>query len=390
MNKNLFLMPAAVLLLSAGCATTESLDGARCYGSAEAAVPDSLPAPRNMARARSAGMAKGSARNNFRAPAGHQMTFTAHLRLSVGNVRDAVDQARNIAMKSGGYVKRMDDYSVTLAIPVAKAEDVLEELKKSGVLLSLRIEGEDVTQQVTDLAVRLENLEKSRKRLLALLEKAGKVEEMVKVETAITRVTTELERLQAQQKNLHGRIAYVTMYVNYVAAAVKQIPHNTSPVGWINALGSNLLAFDQRIVNNDDSLIIDLKLPAGFVKNGSSGAVSGNYCVLELESYVNAVTATHWYGNDYASIDFYVPMIQTALAERFKVPVAVARCKIDGYDAAVYTVKPVIGGISYTYRVAVAVVKSKVKVIIARGKSVNIEKTLPESAWKTMLDSVSF
>ena len=60
------------------------------------------------------------------------MAFTAHLRLSVGNVREAVNQAREMAMKLGGYVKRMDDNSATLAIPVGKADEALAALKKSG------------------------------------------------------------------------------------------------------------------------------------------------------------------------------------------------------------------------------------------------------------------
>lgn len=389
MNKKMFALSAApILLFAAGCRSDhEAADRVCCEREAAAPrlVRDAAPRP---AAKRNAAQAFG--RNNFRAPAGHRMTFTAHLRLSVGNVRSAVDQARNIAMRSGGYVRRMDDSSATLAIPVRKAETVLNELKKTGVLLSLRIEGEDVTQQATNLAVRLENLERSRKRLLALLEKAGKVEEMVKVETAIARVTTELEQLQAQQKNLHSRIDYVTMYVDFAAAVVREIPHNTSPVGWVNSLGADLLSFNQHVVNNGDSLIIDLKLPSGFVKNGSTGAISGNYCILELASYNNAVTATHWYGNEYADMKFYAPMIEKALAERFKVPVAVTPCKIDGHDAVVYTVKPEIGGTSYTYRVAATVVRSRVKLIIARAKSVDFDRALPGSVWREMLDSVSF
>ncbi len=305
MNKKLFVMSAAVLLFSAGCASSPMRDVSADGCVAREAAPRAARS-RSFARNAAPMVKQRSARqSHFQTPAGHKMTFTAHLRLSVGNVRTAVDQARSLAMRFGGYVKRMDDSSVTLAIPVDKAENVLAELKKLGVLLSQRIEGEDVTQQVTDLAVRLENLERSRKRLLALLEKAGKVEEMVKVETAIARVTTELERLQAQQKNLQGRIDYVTMYVNFSAAVVREIPHNTSPVGWVNELGADLLAFNQRIINNGDSLIIDLKLPAGFVKNGSTGAISGDYCIIELASYNNAVTATHWYGNEYADMKFY-------------------------------------------------------------------------------------
>lgn len=388
MNKKFFGLSSAVVLLLAGCAAdTADVQAERAVEakSYRRSAPARNYAPR-MAREAGADRAKG----NFRAPAGHQMAFTAHLRISVGNVREAVDQAREMAMKLGGYVKRMDDNSVTLAIPVGKADEALAALKKSGVLISQRIEGEDVTRQVTDIAVRMENLEKSRKRLLALLEKAGKVEEMVKVETAITRVTTELERLQAQQKNLRTRVDYVTMYVTFSAAVTRHIPHNTSPIGWVNSLGSNLLAFNQQIVNNDDSLIIDLKLPAGFVKNGTAGAVSGNNCIIELSRYNNAVTATHWFGNDYAGMGFYAPMIEKALGERFKVPVKVSSCKIDGYDAVVYTVKPVIGKVSYTYRVAVAVVKSKVMVISVRARSIDFDKALPDNAWQKMLDSADF
>ena len=382
---------SAVLLAVSGCA-----ERAAARGSLEGAggAYDSMPMPAMKEAApryaRKSAPARSFGRNNFQVPAGHQMAFTARLRLNVGNVRDAVNQSRRLAMKFGGYVKRMDDRSVTLAIPVKNADTALAELSRLGVVSSLTIEGDDVTQQVTDIAIRMENLEKSRKRLLALLEKAGKVDEMVKVENAIARVTTDLERLQAQQKNLRTRVDYVTMYVNFQAEVTQAVIRPTSPVAWVNALGANLLSFNQRLVYSDDSLIINLKLPAGFVKNGSEGAVSGNHCIIELASYNNAVTATHWYGNDYAAIEFYAPMIQKALSARFKTKVSMTRCKIDGYDAVVCTVKPVIGETSYTLKVAAAVVKSQVKVISARAKSADFEKALPETAWKQMLDSVSF
>lgn len=388
MNKFHVGMISAVMLLVSGCAA----DSSNSYARTEGCAADSVPM-RESARpvyARRNAPARSVGNKNFQVPAGHQMAFTARLRLSVNNLRDAVNQSRRLAMKFGGYVKRMNDSSTMLAIPVKNADAALSEISKLGVLNSLAIEGDDVTQQVTDLAIRLENLEKSRKRLLALLEKANKVDEMVKVENAIAKVTTELERLQAQQKNLRTRIDYVTMYVNFQASVTRPVIQPTSPVSWVNSLGSNLLAFNQRIVNNGDSLIIDLKLPAGFVKNGNAGAVSGNHCIIELASYDNAVTATHWNGNDYAGLEFYMPMIRKALAERFKVPVAMTQCKIDGRDAAVYTVKPVIGGTSYTLRIAVAVVKSEVKVITARARTTDFDKALPEDAWKQMIGSVDF
>ena len=398
MNKLIAASLSAVLLLNFGCAA----DTGRCEDAREMAAADSAPV-----YARSYGAAKakapmrpmprpekesapGMGKNNFQTPVGHQMAFTAWLRLNVSDVRLAVAQARELALSLGGYVKRLDDNSATLAIPTPKADQALAELGKSGVVVSFKIEGEDVTRQVTDIAVRLDNLEKSRKRLLTLLEKAGKVDEMVKVEAALTRVTTEIERIQAQQKNLQGRIDYVTMYVTYTATVQRQVRHNATPIAWINRLGENLLVFNQNISYDKDPFIFGLALPAGFVKNGAYGAVSGNNCVLELESRSGAIVATHWYGDDYAGIEFYLPLIKKALRERFKIPVAVTRCKIDGYDAAVYTVTPEIGKTVYTFRVAVAVVKSEVKVIVARGEQKSFDAVLSDAAWKKLLDSVSF
>ena len=393
-----FVFASAVLTLVSGCVSNANAPDHRLYREVMAAE-NSIPAsrgryapPRNMpaksGSVQSDRISTGS--GNFQTPTGHQMAFTAYLRISVENIRIAIRQTRELALKLGGYVKRMDDTSAVLAIPVQKADGALAELTRFGVLNSLRIEGEDVTQQSINLSVRLENLEKSRQRLLALLSKAGKVDEMVKVENAITRVTTELERLQAQQKNLQNRIQFVTIHVSFYAAVSRQPSRNLTPIAWVNQLGENLLAFNQSVSYDSDALIFGLTLPAGFVKNGSNAAVSGSNCVIELYSYANAITATHWYGSDYAGLKFYEPMIEKALAGRFKVPVALSRCKIDGYDAVVYTVKPVIGGTSYTYRAAVAVVKSKVKVLTVRAKSRDFEKDLPEAAWKKLLESVSF
>ena len=390
MKRYLFAFAAVTLTLASGCAM-ENESGMRACSMADMtmeAAKERAYAPGRSTAARPPQAKTGS--GNFVTPAGHQMAFTAWLRINVSDVRAAVKQTRELALKLDGYVKRMDDTSAVLAIPVQKADLALAELAKAGVVNSLRIEGEDVTQQSINIQVRLDNLEKSRQRLLALMQKAGKVDEMVKVETALTRVTTELERLQAQQKNLQNRVQFVTVHVNFSATVTRQPDRNLTPVAWVNRLGDNLLTFNRQISGSSDQLIFSLTLPAGFVQSSDSSAVSGSNSIIELHSYANAVTARHWFGNDYAGLSFYEPIIEKALAARFKSSVAVSRCKIDGRDGAVYTVKPEIGGVSYTYRVAVAVVDSEVKTIVVRARTADFEKDLPETAWKKLLESVDF
>ena len=386
---------SAIALLTAGGCVSERAEVYAC--STENAVPaaDAARPVYAAPRAKMANRAMGTsvlADNNFQAPEGRQMAFTARLLLNVADVKAALLQARDCARSLGGDVKRMNDTSITLAVPAKRGDEALKALAKTGSLESVSIDGEDVTEQTTDLAVRLDNLEKSRQRLLALLEKAGKVEEMVKVEKELTRVTTELERLQAQQKNLRGRVEYITIYVNFNVRRPVAVYTNVTPVAWVNQLGSALLNPPVMIPANaaPESFLFDLKLPDGFVQSSSRNAVSGDGCVITLHSYRNAVISSRWYGNKYANLSFYRTMIEKALKNRFHVPVSVRELKVDGLDALEYSAEPVIGGKKYVYRVTAAVDGDTVNLIEAYAGADVFAENLPADKWQNFLNTIEF
>lgn len=396
MKIQLIASAAVALLAAGGCISDYSAD---CeYSNAESSAPVadsagtvySAAAPKKaMARAMGASVL---ADNNFQAPEGRQMAFTARLLLNVADVKTALFQARDCARSLGGYVKRMNDMSITLAVPVKRGDDALKALAKTGSLESVSIDGEDVTEQTTDLAVRLDNLEKSRQRLLALLEKAGKVEEMVKVERELTRVTTELERLQAQQKNLLGRVQYITVLVNFNVRRPVSVQTAVSPVAWVNKLGSALLNSQMMIPVNvsPEPFLFDLKLPNGFVQSSRWDAVSGDGCVISLRAYGNAAISARWYGNRYADLSFYRGMIEKVLKNRFSVPVSVRELKVDGLDALEYSAEPEIGGKKYIYRVVAAVDDGKVNIIEAYADAEVFAGSLPADTWQEFLNSIRF
>ena len=165
---------------------------------------------------------------------------------------------------------------------------------------------------------------------------------------------------------------------------LKNIPDDTSFLEALDIMNEELIEAGK------EPFVFDLELPPGFVKSGLSEAVSGGNCILELRKYPNAVTASHWYGDDYAKLDFYLPIIEKALAERFQSKVTVEKCKVDGEDAAVFTVKPVIGKNTYVYKAVVAAVDSGVYLLTARGESREFDRVLPETVWKKLLGSVEF
>jgi len=387
MKRSPLLFSACLLPLLCGCMVkfpefpaTACANAVQNNGCADEIMPQNTNA--------NGAMAKGK---HFAAPQGRQMAFTAQMTLSVGDVREVISLVRALTLREGGYVRRMNNQSLVIAIPVPKAEAVLQEISKLGVVLSLQTEGEDVTRQVTDTAIRIENLQHSRKRLLALLEQAGKVDEMVKVEREITRVTTELEQLQSAQKTLQNRVQFVTMTIQFRAAAQQPAPKSDAPIVWVNQLGADLLRLNVTAdVEDDSDFLFDLELPAGFIKNGESMALSADNCVIVLQDQPNAIIATHWYGNDYAPLSFYCEMIEKALHRRFNVPVESLKCTVDGVEAMEFTVRPVVGKVKYTYRLLAVVKKDSVKLLEVRAKSDAFQKAMPEAVWTKMVDSVRF
>ena len=179
---------------------------------------------------------------NFNAPAGRKMAFTANITVNVSDVKKAIADTRKQTAATGGYVKTLNNNMLVLAIPVAQGDHFLNLLAKMGEVSNLRIEGDDVTEQSADLKIRMENLEKSRKRLLAMMDRTGNVRDLTQVERELNRVTTELERLQAADKNLTNRIAYVTITVVFRTYTPTQVfmPRANVPLLWINQLGENL------------------------------------------------------------------------------------------------------------------------------------------------------
>ena len=179
---------------------------------ADRAAPTAAAAP--MVLAETAPMNKavsyesGASARKFRGEAGRQMAYTASLTLNVDDTGAALAQSQEIVRKSGGYTQDVSNYRVVLRIPAAKAETAVDQIEKLGTVLSRRITGEDLTEQVSDLGIRLDNLQKLRLRLAELLKRSAKVEELLKVEQELARVTTEIEQLQARLKQAENRIRF--------------------------------------------------------------------------------------------------------------------------------------------------------------------------------------
>jgi uncharacterized protein DUF4349 len=92
--------------------------------------------------------------------------------------------------------------NLVLKVPTKSFETAIQRLSDLGKRLQIHQESTDVTEQVVDVASRIESQRASLDRMRALMTKANTIAEIVSVESELTRRESDLEALLAKQKNL--------------------------------------------------------------------------------------------------------------------------------------------------------------------------------------------
>ena len=168
------------------------------------------------------------------------MIYTASFEVLVSNVEDTLKQFLAWVESDGGYLEARENKTVTCRIPADRFDALVARIPSIGTVLSESLKAQDVTLQSFDLAVRIENAEKSRQRLLHLLEQATDVEAILKIEQELRRLTVELERMKGELKLLQNRVAYSTVQVTFRSNAPDPTPtprRTQSRFGWIRQVG---------------------------------------------------------------------------------------------------------------------------------------------------------
>jgi hypothetical protein len=110
---------------------------------------------------------------------------------------------------AAGYARMLN---ATLRLPASEIDAAINELKTLGRIESESQSGEEVTQQYVDLEARLVNARHTEQRLTDLLrERTGRLSDVLAVEQEIDRVRGEIERMDAEKKELGKRVAFATI-----------------------------------------------------------------------------------------------------------------------------------------------------------------------------------
>ena len=103
----------------------------------------------------------------------------------------------------------------TVRIPAAKFSETVDAIDKLGTTTRRALHSDDVTDAYIDVESRLKSQQKLEARLLEIVDKkAGDLKEVLAVETELSRVRQEIERLEGQRRAAEDRIALSTLVIN--------------------------------------------------------------------------------------------------------------------------------------------------------------------------------
>lgn len=149
---------------------------------------------------------------------GRMLIKTADLEVEAEDPEAAANKVIALVEGYGGYVARLSvsgGRSVTMIVKVPEEcfYEALNAIKRVGRVVREEINVKDVTEQHVDLEARLRNLRAEEEWLLAAVDKAKTVQDLIMLEKELWRVRGEIERIEAQLKNLERMTTYSTISI---------------------------------------------------------------------------------------------------------------------------------------------------------------------------------
>ncbi len=236
----------AILLIGAGCASPSKSPTTQAAPAAEA--PQAAPAPEfaadSKAEAEERGWSGGSgmkdqalggtnAASQETVPAqqnygGHKIIKTASLGLETRDFEKDLNYIKQKAVDMGGYIassyvngRKPENYNdpgryanISLRIPQERMEAFLAEARGVATVTYENSGGEDITSSYFDTDSRLKIYQAQRDRITALLAKADKMEDIISLETELSRLTYEIENLTTQLKRWDDLVSFSTVNID--------------------------------------------------------------------------------------------------------------------------------------------------------------------------------
>jgi len=215
----------------AGAGGTESLRrqpglaATPAMAAAAAAMPTAVPQaaqPQPASAAPATGPASGGAPQPGQPQAARQLIVESWISIEVTDIDANVRRVESLAVQSGGWVESSEVYgeagyrsaTVRIRVPADRLSNGLDSLRAMGRVTDEGVSSTDVTERLIDNEARLTAWYAQEERLVTLLENAPTVEDIIQIEQRIAEVRSDIEHVEATQRDLTGRVATSLITVN--------------------------------------------------------------------------------------------------------------------------------------------------------------------------------
>jgi hypothetical protein len=158
-------------------------------------------------------------------PRHRQIARTASLSLIAGDVDRTIAALTALVHQVDGDVVKLDNErpadssdqhtaDATIIVPADRFESTLARIAKLGGVRSQKVSAEDVGDQIVDDQARLRNLRRTESDMLAIMDRSGKIGEVLAVEEQLATVREQIEKLDAESQALSARVATSTIEIH--------------------------------------------------------------------------------------------------------------------------------------------------------------------------------
>lgn len=235
MKKIIGIFLGLTFVVFAGCSKKSAIS--YDYAAEESApmYADSVAAPR-LAMSKKMAATSNSAERNFSGSANgsgaaetgveRKLIRNGDISLEVSDLEKTQAAIEDWVKEFGGYISSSNNgeksSSYTVRIPSEKFDSAMDAAGALGTLKNKNISTQDVSDQFYDLQSRLETKKVLREKLNGYLRQANSMQDILKVESELNSVQSDIESMEGRLKRLTSQIDFSTISV-YVTLPYKSV-----------------------------------------------------------------------------------------------------------------------------------------------------------------------